>query len=133
MQLLQRLWRDDRGAVLSIELILIGSVLILALIVGLAAFRDSVIQELGDSGAAIGKLNQGYTIEVSPNAPAGITVAGDTVTVTKDFCFVEVVSTFQNFGYEDQPDVCENIAAKIQYSSAAGADEGTLPPAFVNP
>ena len=61
MRSLQRLWADEAGVVISAELTLIGTILILGMIVGLATLRDHVTQELADIAGAIGDLNQSYS------------------------------------------------------------------------
>ena len=61
MQLIQRLWNDEAGFVVSSELILIATLLVIGMLVGLATVRDSVIQELGDVANAIGLVNQSYS------------------------------------------------------------------------
>jgi hypothetical protein len=53
--------RNEDGFLLSSEALLIATITIIGLIVGLVAIRDSVVQELGDFGQAIGLLNQSYT------------------------------------------------------------------------
>jgi Flp pilus assembly pilin Flp len=63
MKLMQRLWRDEAGFILSAELVLIATVAILAMIVGLAAARDGVNSELADIGQAINSLSQSYAID----------------------------------------------------------------------
>lgn len=62
MNLLKRLWDDEAGFIVSIELILIASIAVLGLIVGLSAVRDAVISELSDVAGAIQDLNQSYVI-----------------------------------------------------------------------
>ena len=61
MRLLQRLRADEAGVVVSAELVLVGSILVLGMIVGLATLRDHVVQELGDIAGAIGDVNQDYS------------------------------------------------------------------------
>ena len=61
MKLLQRLWNDEAGVVVSAELVLIGTLLVIGLIVGLSTLRDHVVQELADIAGAIGELDQGYS------------------------------------------------------------------------
>ena len=51
---------DDAGFVVSNELLLIVTIAVIGLIVGFVAFRDAVVQELGDIAAAIGILDQSY-------------------------------------------------------------------------
>ena len=60
MLLLQKLWRDEGGFVVSSELILIATVLVIGLLVGMVALRDQVTQELADVADAISELNQSY-------------------------------------------------------------------------
>ena len=84
MKVLMQLWRDDLGFVVSAELVLIGTILVIGMIVGLATVRDQVVQELGDVGLAIGQINQSYSW-------SGITghtssVAGSAFVDTVDFC-----------------------------------------------
>lgn len=73
---LRRLWADDRGSVISTELVLVIGILIFGIIPGLVALRNSVIAALGTigntlsdlvpsftfSGFAIGRFGGGHTI-----------------------------------------------------------------------
>lgn len=59
-QLAQSLYRDECGAILSAELVIIGTILILGLIVGLAQFRHALIGEFQDLSLAFSGLNQSY-------------------------------------------------------------------------
>jgi hypothetical protein len=111
MKILRRLWKDEGGFVVSAELVLVASVAILAMIVGLAAYRDAIIDELADNGKAINALNQSYSIAVPANGvlPAvgpAITVSGTTVTVTRNLDYVTTTATFENFSYIDGADFC---------------------------
>ena len=53
-------WNDQSGFVLTAELVLISTLLVLGLIVGLTSVQSALVGELGDVGAAIGSLNQSY-------------------------------------------------------------------------
>ena len=55
-----RLWNDHQGFIVSIELILLATILVIGLITGMTALRDSVVSELSDVGGAIQDLNQSY-------------------------------------------------------------------------
>jgi hypothetical protein len=44
----------------SIEMVLLATIVLVGCIVGLSAYRDSIIQELGDASAAVSSLQQGY-------------------------------------------------------------------------
>lgn len=84
MHLLLRLWKDQRGFVISTELILIAVLLVIGLIAGLTTLRDQVVQELGDLAAAIGSINQSYSF-------SGVTghsssTAGSVYADLADFC-----------------------------------------------
>ena len=60
MSMLHRIWKDEAGFVVSTELVLIATILVIGLVVGLATVRDQVVQELGDLAMAIGNVNQSY-------------------------------------------------------------------------
>jgi len=114
MNLLRQLWNDERGFVSSTELILISTIAVIGLIVGLAVYRDSIVQELGDAGAAVGQLNQSYSLSVAANnadpavtAAIAVNTTTNVVTVTRDFGDVDIVSTFKNFDYDDTHDLYE--------------------------
>jgi len=61
MKTLMRLWADDSGAVVSAELVLIITILVLGMVVGLTSLRDQVTQELGDVAGAISTINQSFS------------------------------------------------------------------------
>jgi hypothetical protein len=55
-----RFWNDDRGIVVSAELVLVLTVAVLGVLVGLAECRTAIVAEFGDLSAAFGHLNQSY-------------------------------------------------------------------------
>ena len=57
---LRKLWNDDSGAIVSIELILIVTIAVLALVVGWSEVAHAVNTELDDISNAIGHFNQSY-------------------------------------------------------------------------
>lgn len=57
---LVKLWNDESGFILSAELVLISTILVLGLIVGLTTLQSSVVGELTDVSGAIRSLNQSY-------------------------------------------------------------------------
>ena len=59
--MMKKLWNDEAGAILSAELVLIATILVIGMIVGLASLRDAVVTELADVGQAISNLNQSYS------------------------------------------------------------------------
>jgi hypothetical protein len=84
MRVLQRLWADDAGAVVSAELVLVGSILVLGMIVGLATLRDHVVQELADIAGAIGEVQQTYSF--SGISGHNSSTAGTDFTDLRDDC-----------------------------------------------
>jgi Flp pilus assembly pilin Flp len=59
--LLSRLWNDDQGAVVSIELLLIISILIFGLIPGLVALRNSIDAAMATTGNVLLALVPSFT------------------------------------------------------------------------
>lgn len=53
MSLMERFWSGEAGLIISSELILVITILVIGLIAGMAALRDAVTMELGDTGAVI--------------------------------------------------------------------------------
>jgi hypothetical protein len=56
------LWNDESGVILSAELVLIGTILVLGLIVGLVELQCSLVAELSDLASAFGNLDQSYQV-----------------------------------------------------------------------
>jgi Flp pilus assembly pilin Flp len=59
--MMKRLWNDEVGAVVSAELVLVLTILVIGMIVGLAAVRDAVVTELADVAQAIANIDQTYS------------------------------------------------------------------------
>lgn len=68
-ELMQTLWRDDRGMVSSMHVILLYVILAFGAVVGLTAFRDQVVQEYGDVSVALDRLDQSYRVAPVGNCP----------------------------------------------------------------
>lgn len=58
--MLKAMWNDENGAIVSIEMIVIITVAVLALIVGWAEVAAAVNTELDDISNAVGHLDQSY-------------------------------------------------------------------------
>lgn len=54
------LWNDEGGFIITAELVLISTLLVVGLVAGLACLRAALIGELEDVAGAIGSLNQSY-------------------------------------------------------------------------
>lgn len=61
MNLFHRFWSDEAGFVVSTELALVATILVIGLIVGLTSIRDQVVQELADIAGMVSQLNQSYS------------------------------------------------------------------------
>ena len=60
MNILNVLKNDENGFVVSAELVLVGTILVLGMIVGLTELSFAVNEELEDLGSGIGAINQTY-------------------------------------------------------------------------
>ncbi len=63
MKLLERLWRDEAGFVVTTEWILCSVLLVTGMIVGMVSLRDQIAQEFGDLSAALESLDQSYHVD----------------------------------------------------------------------
>lgn len=61
MQKFIQLLSDEAGFIVSAELVLVGTILVIGLIVGLSEVQHAVVSELGDVGEAVACLNQSYS------------------------------------------------------------------------
>jgi Flp pilus assembly pilin Flp len=61
-QLFHTFWADDRGALLSIEFLLMASVLVLGLVVGMTTLRNAIAAEFAALANAILTLSVGFSI-----------------------------------------------------------------------
>lgn len=84
MHAVRQLWSDERGFIVSSELILIATVLVIGLLAGLTTIRDQVVQELADVADAISEINQSYSYNGVTGHSAS--VAGSVFTDLRDFC-----------------------------------------------
>ncbi len=55
-------WNDESGFVISAELILVATILVLGLIVGLSSLQTALVYELNNLAWAFGSLNQSYFV-----------------------------------------------------------------------
>jgi hypothetical protein len=58
--MVRQLLNDEAGFIVSAELVLVATILVIGLIVGLSEVQHAVVQELGDVADAIGEVNQSY-------------------------------------------------------------------------
>lgn len=55
------LWQDEHGVILSTEIVIVGSVLVIGLITGMSCLQEAVNGEMKDLAGAIGSLDQSYS------------------------------------------------------------------------
>ena len=84
MRMLQRLWNDEAGMVVSSELVFVSSIAAIGMVVGLSAARDGITSELADVGDAVTEYNQGY--QLASIQGHGAALAGTQYLDNSDFC-----------------------------------------------
>lgn len=57
-----RLLNDESGFIVTIELIMIATIMVIGLIVGMSTVRDAVLSEYSDVGGAVQDMHQGYQV-----------------------------------------------------------------------
>ena len=50
--MLKKFWNDEAGVIVSAEIVLVATILVLGLIVGLAELQSSIVAELSDLASA---------------------------------------------------------------------------------
>jgi len=81
----RKLWNDEAGFVVSAELVLIATIVVIGLVVGLTSLRNQVVQELVDVGQAIGSMSQSYAL--AGTKKCGVAWSdGSSYTDKVDFC-----------------------------------------------
>ena len=79
-----KLWNDEAGAIVSAEIMLVATILVIGVIVGLKSVRDSVVTELADVAQALANVNQSYSY--SGVSGHHTFTAGAAYTDLADFC-----------------------------------------------
>jgi Flp pilus assembly pilin Flp len=82
--MLKNFWNDEAGAAFSAEIVLVVTILVIGMVVGLAAVRDSVVSELADVAQAIANIDQSYSYHGIVGHRAY--TYGATFADAKDFC-----------------------------------------------
>lgn len=100
IRLLVALKNDNNGFIVSAELVLIGTIAVLAMVIGLSEVALNINNELEDLGSAIGNLSQSYQVRGLNGHGGGS----------------------ESSSYSDNADFCDNYC-NIQ-SADAGAGEG---------
>lgn len=92
----QTFWMDDGGFLISAELVLVATILVLGVVVGLVQLQGSLIAELNDVACAIGALNQSYAIAGTRTFKGGhnIFTSGSFFKDTWDDCDCNFLGSF---------------------------------------
>jgi Flp pilus assembly pilin Flp len=110
MRVFRRFWADEAGFIVSAELVLVATMLVIGMIVGLTSLRNQVVQELTDLGAALGMISQGYEY-------TGTSKADDTTTF----------AVTDGSGWDDLIDECQNISGGGDAGSdVSGGEPGEI-------
>ncbi len=64
MTLWRRLWRDDRGELAALGVILLYTVLCIGAIAGLVVLRNQIVQEFGDLAVSLRNLDQSFSFVI---------------------------------------------------------------------
>ena len=59
--MLMKLWNDEAGAIVSAEMVLVATILVVGMVTGLTSLRDAAVTELADVAQAIAQLDQSYS------------------------------------------------------------------------
>ncbi len=87
--MLKCLLQDEAGFIISAELVLVSTLLVVGLVVGLSEVQHAVAAELNDVADAIGSLNQSFCysgMSVCKPGGCGSEVAGSAFRDTQDDC-----------------------------------------------
>jgi hypothetical protein len=82
--MIRRLWNEEAGAIVSAEIMLVASILVIGVIVGLKSVRDSVVTELADVAQALSNVDQSYSYSATSGHHAF--TAGGAFSDLPDFC-----------------------------------------------
>lgn len=103
--------KKQAGFIVTIELLLLATILVIGLIVGMTDLRDAVLAELSDLSESIGALNQSYEVLGVENQAATAATAGSTWNDAQDNTdFATPIDTVATTGDSGQGDVQFNAA-----------------------
>ena len=76
--LLTRLWNDEAGSIVATEYLLLGTIVGLGSVTGLATVRDSINDEYQEFGTSVREVRQSYSVPAKKGG--GGSAGGTTVT-----------------------------------------------------
>jgi len=82
--MIKRLWTDETAAIISADIIMVATTLVIGVMVGLKSVRDAVVTELADVAQAVANHDQSYSFSgVSGHLAAS---SGGFFLDSTDFC-----------------------------------------------
>jgi hypothetical protein len=87
--MLKSLLQDEAGFIISAELVLVSTIVVVGLVVGLSEVQHAVASELNDVADAVGSLNQSYCfsgLSVCKRGGCGSESAGSVFIDVADDC-----------------------------------------------
>jgi len=115
--MLKRLWSEETGAIVSAEIMLIMSILVLGVTVGLKSVRDAVVTELADVAQALANVDQ--SVYVSATSGHHAFTGGIYFNDLPDFCDTS------DANFAGQQSKCVVICASALHPTGANADGGS--------
>jgi len=110
----RKLWNDEAGAVVSAEIMLVATILVIGMVVGLKSVRDAVLTELADVAQAIANIDQSYSYSGVDGHAAG--TSGSFFLDAFDFCDTTADTDVGVSGSK-----CVNVCAAAQAENAGSA------------
>ena len=107
MKLVNRLWNEEVGAIVSAEIMLVATILVIGVIVGLKSVRDSVVTELADVAQALSNVSQTYSYSATSGHHAF--TAGGSFADKLDFCDA-ATSCASDLGNSKCVEICGSLA-----------------------
>jgi len=92
--MLTKMWNDEDGFVISTEIAVVATILVIGVVTGFSSVRDAVVSELADVGQAIGNLDQSFSLRGSVDCSSG--TQSSAFFDEADFCDTEETTNVQN-------------------------------------
>lgn len=120
-------WDDDTGFVISAELVLVASILVIGIIVGLSEIQHAVVSEMNDVADAVGSLNQSYWYSGFSKVDGNWSCCGQVHAFTRGSYFVDTVDACDNNQCDISCDVAMPEGPKPELEATARIVEPSKP------
>ncbi|WP_149499791.1 Flp family type IVb pilin [Roseiconus lacunae] len=90
---LSAFYRDESGAIVSVEAVFLATIVVVGLLVAFTAIRDGVVEELADTASGVQEINQSYELRgvvgrSAQTAGAGFEDHSDYLYGQRDACVI---------------------------------------------